>query len=124
MNRAPFVVNVPSQGDFTFRVRTLFDEVKIEAEALRITGGPTGDVGLRTLAHMLAGLSVLTVSAPEDWDIEAIDPLAPDAAAPVRAVWKELRAAEEKVRGRRQPERPAAGAAAVPDSGVSLPPSV
>ncbi len=125
MSRVPFVVSVPSVGDFTFRSRTIADQVRIEAEALRITGGPTGDEALRSIALNLATLSVLTVSAPDGWDVEGIDPLdGDDAVAPLRAVCKELRAAEATFRGRRHPERQAAGAAAVADRGVPLPPPV
>ena len=93
-----YPVEVPNVGTFTFRKRLIRDQIKIEAEALRITGGPTDDKNLRDIALAMATLLTLTVEGPEKWDVEQLDPLDKDAAAQLWKVFGGLRIAEDKFR--------------------------
>lgn len=71
-----FYVEVEPLGTFTFAKRTMRDELRIMAEVSRLTEGldnPTTE--LRVLAGYIAPLKVLTVKAPEGWDIDTMDPL-------------------------------------------------
>jgi hypothetical protein len=91
-----FPVEVPEIGRFVFRKRRVPDQVRIEAAAQRMTDGPTDDPELRHIAMAWATLQVLTVEAPEKWDLEDIDPLDAGDTAKMWAVWKELRAEEDR----------------------------
>jgi hypothetical protein len=87
-------VTVDGIGTFVFRHRTLRDQIRIEAETLRVLGGPTEDTDLQIAARALASLIVLTQSAPDGWDLEAIDPLDPNDSERMFAVHRGLRQSE------------------------------
>jgi hypothetical protein len=91
-------VDVSGIGAFLFKSRTLRDQFRIEAEALRILGGPVDDEALRSGAIAFAALIVLTVEAPEGWDLDSFDPLDPDDTAKVFTVHRSLRDAELRFR--------------------------
>ena len=97
-------------GAFTFRRRTLRDEIKIGAEHERLTEGleATSD-GFRRLTYMLAALDVLTVTAPEGWDPMAMDPLDAESFTKVGAVYGGLREAEERFRAGAGPDPEGSG---------------
>lgn len=105
-----YPVEVPGVGNFVFRRRVLRDQVGIEAEAIRILGGPTEDKGLQSTALALATLAALTVTAPDEWDLDNVDPLDDEAVARVFQVYGRLRQAEDDFRRGSKPERPAVGA--------------
>lgn len=87
---------VPGIGDFIFRRRVLRDQIRIEAEAIRMLNGPTTDPNLHNIALAVGTLSVLTVNAPEGWDLEALDPLIPSSVSQLWQVYGVLRAAEDE----------------------------
>lgn len=91
---------VPGIGTFTFRRRTIRDQVGIQAEELRILGGPCQDDELRTMARALAELGALTVTAPEGWNIADVDPFDDEAMMRVFQVYGVLRAAGARFRHR------------------------
>lgn len=94
MARANYEVEVDGIGSFTFRSRTIRDQFRIEAEASRVMGGPCEDEMLRQGAIQFATLLVLTVESPPAWDLEAFDPLDPEATAKIFAVHRRLREVE------------------------------
>ncbi|WP_431860130.1 hypothetical protein [Azospirillum sp.] len=91
-------VTVDGVGTFVFRRRAMRDQIRIEADAVRILGGPIEDDGLRSWALAMATLAALTVSAPDGWDLDTIDPLDEGATAKVLMVYGRLRETEEKFR--------------------------
>jgi hypothetical protein len=93
-----FSITVPSVGDFTFRRRSLPAQLRIEAEALRILGGPAHDDGLMVTALALATIAVLAVTVPDGWNTDDIDPLDNESVAKVFAVVAALREAEQRHR--------------------------
>lgn len=104
MNRT-FPVPVDGVGTFTFRRRTMRDQLKIEAEATSILGAPLDgtDGRLSMSAVALATLGVLTVAAPDGWDLDAVDPLDEEAVARVFAVYEAFRNEEARFRGGAKP---------------------
>lgn len=88
-------VVVPGIGTFRFRHRTLKDELRIGVEYSRLTEDVESPTKwLAVLATIIATLSVLTVRAPDGWDIEAMDPLDPETYLRLVAVHNALIAAE------------------------------
>lgn len=93
-----FTVSVPGIGDFVFRRRAIRDQLRIEAEARRILGGPTDDDTLHGLALQMATLGALTLNTPEGWDLEDLDPLDPTAILQITEVHRALREEEDRFR--------------------------
>lgn len=94
-----FELDVEGVGLFVFKHRTIRDTFKIEAEASRMLGGPIDDQSLRAGAAAFATLAVLTVTAPPEWDLEALDPFEPaETASKLLMVHGALRLAEERFR--------------------------
>lgn len=89
-----FPLNVPDVGDFLFRKRRVPDQIKIQAEASRLTGGPCEDVNLTDFALAWATLKTLTETGPEGWDMDGMDPLDADDTDKVWTVWRALRREE------------------------------
>lgn len=104
--------HIDGVGAFTWRIpRTMRDEIKIAAEVSRLTEGvETPSPWLSAMAEMLSALKVLTVDAPTDWDIDAMDPLDPDTYKMISEVFGALRAAEERFRRERRKGSQAGGA--------------
>lgn len=70
-----FTVDVPEVGRFTFGMRKLGDELEVQKHYSRTLDGDEHPTEwLSTLAGWLATLTVMTVRAPEGWDIEGMDP--------------------------------------------------
>lgn len=100
-----FTVDVPDVGRFTFARRTMADELAIQREYADILQGvesPT--VWLQTMGGWLSALRVLTVRAPENWDLEELDPLDEDTYAKLNKVYEELRNQERSFRAGKKPE--------------------
>ena len=87
-------VEVEGVGRFVFNKRRIADQVRIEAEARRMTGGPIDDPDLENVAIAAATLKHLAVEAPEDWDIDALDPLDREDTDRLWNVYRSLRNAE------------------------------
>lgn len=117
-------VTVEGVGLFTFTKRNVYTQVRIEAEAVKILGGPTEDPGLHTIALALATLQELTVAAPAGWELKALDPLEPEDMDRMWAVHEGLRAAEKRFRREAQARRAAARAGNVEDDGLRVPPEI
>lgn len=93
-----FPLSVEGIGDFVFRKRRMPDQIKIEADARRMTDGPIDDVDLHQVCISYQTLKHLTVEAPADWDLENLDPLDPEDVNKMWKVWGALREQEEKFR--------------------------
>lgn len=112
-NKTDFIVDVKGEGRFTFARRTMADEIEIQREYARHAGGVEPTVWLATLAEYLSTLAVLTVEAPDSWDVDAMDPLDDETYKRLGRVFAALRERENTFR--RKPDqvgegqRPAAG---------------
>lgn len=103
MSRTPaatdFFVEVPNVGTFSFAHRMLRDELRIAAEFSRLTEGvDTPSPWLNIVGGWIAALTVLTVSAPPGWNIEAMDPLDEGTYDKLRKVHQALREKESSFR--------------------------
>lgn len=94
-----FHIEVPNVGIFSFAKRTLRDEMKIAAEYSRLTEGvETPTPWLGHVATWISALKVLTVSAPDNWDIDEMDPLDQETYGKLGAVHLALREKEDSFR--------------------------
>lgn len=120
-----FTVTVEGIGTFRFARRTMRDQVRIDAEFVRLTDG-LEDVPayLERVAGSMALLRVLTVSAPEGWDLDRLDPLEGDSYRQLLAVSDALREKEHSFRRKPETVGQGAGAGAGGDGGVLVPPQV
>lgn len=96
MSRAPsptdFVVTVDGIGTFTFAKKSFRDQLAISAEFARLTEAlPIVPDYLAMVASPMAALRVLTVVAPNDWDIDALDPEDSESYTKLMKVWGALR---------------------------------
>ena len=107
-----FPVDVEDVGAFVFKRRTLDAQFKIEALATRMLGGETASDTLYRMAVTFATVSHLTVTAPEGWSVEDVDPLDNEQMDRVQKVFGRLRAAEETFRAGSKAQRPGLGTAA------------
>lgn len=102
MARSPdatdFTVDVEGIGTFTFGRRRLADEVKIQVEYARLTEGVQPTPWLDLVATWLATLKILTVRAPDDWDIDEMDPLDEGTYSRLMKVHAALREKEDSFR--------------------------
>jgi hypothetical protein len=86
------VVPVDGIGVFTFSKKTMRDQFAIESEYSRLTEGvDTVTSFLWNMANAFANLLVLTVTAPEGWDLESLDPEDAEDWNKLQAVWSALR---------------------------------
>lgn len=97
-NNNDFQVNVEGVGAFTFGRRTMQDEIKIQVEYARLIEGVEPTEWLQTVCGWLAAFKVLTVLAPEGWDIDAMDPLDNDTYKNMALVYGALREKERSFR--------------------------
>lgn len=105
-----FVVPVEGIGSFTFGKRTLRDDIAIAAEYSRLTEGvETPTEWLAFISGCVSALTVLTVSAPDGWVLDEIDPLSEDGYASIVKVHSALRSAEIRFRGGVKPAQVGAG---------------
>lgn len=95
-----FHLDVEGVGHFVFAKRTMRDEMRIAAEFSRLTEGVTTPTTyLELVAGWLSALTVLTVQAPDGWDLETMDPLDEDTYAQLMRVHAALREKEGSFRG-------------------------
>lgn len=103
MSRTPadtdFHLEVEGVGHFVFAHRTMRDEMRIASEFSRLTEGvETPTPFLATVAGWISTLKVLTVSAPDGWDLDEMDPLDDAVFARIGSVNKALRKKEGQFR--------------------------
>lgn len=121
MSRLPaatdFHVPVDGIGTFSFAKRMMRDELRIAAEFSRLTEGVDSPTPfLATVAGWISQLRVLTVDAPDGWDLDALDPLDPESYAKLLKVHGALREKEDSFRGGANAARQGDSATAVADS--------
>lgn len=120
-----FFVDVEGIGNFSFAKRMLRDELRIGAEYSRLTEGvDTPTSGLELLAGWMAALKVLTVTAPDDWDIDTMDPLDPETYDKLARVHAALRDKEQSFRQNKSAPGQAQRAGAGEGAGVLVSPQV
>jgi hypothetical protein len=94
MARAPSLTdyNVPVEGvgSFVFARRKMADEIAIQVEFARMIQGVEPTAWLTAVCGWLSALKVLTVRAPEGWDLDELDPLDDDVYARLSKVYTEL----------------------------------
>lgn len=94
MARAPqvddFQVKVPDVGSFVFASRTMRDEFAIQVEYARLIDGAPPTEWLQVVGGWYSALRVLTVRAPDDWDLEKMDPKNPKTYAKLAQVYNAL----------------------------------
>lgn len=102
MSRRPqptdYSVPVEGIGTFTFGKRTMADEIKIQVEYARIIDGAEPTEWLSRVGGWISTLNVLTVRAPDGWDIDEMDPLDPKVYEDLMLVYLALRAKEDSFR--------------------------
>jgi hypothetical protein len=102
-----FTVTVDGLGEFVFARRNMRRNIAIGVETSRLNEGV--DVGefLEVFIAATATLKCLTVSAPDGWDIDEMDPFEADSYSKVMSAWSALRDKEESFR--KGAEAPSAG---------------
>lgn len=96
-----FNVTVEGVGHFTFGRRTMADEFAIQRKFADLAGGADHTEWLSIVGGWVSALTVLTVRAPEGWDIDEMDPLDQDVYANLKKVYDALRDKEDSFRGKR-----------------------
>lgn len=119
-----FVVPVDGIGSFTFGRRTMRDEMKIQVEYAKYIDGATPTDWLASVAGWIACLNVMTVRAPDGWNIDEMDPLDDDTYEKIAKVYGELDKKERSFRPKRIQASEASGAQSIVDSGVLVSPQV
>lgn len=74
-NASDFQADVEGVGSFTFGKRTMRDEIKIQVEFARMVEGVEPTQWVSLVCGWISSLKVLTVNAPDGWDIDSMDPL-------------------------------------------------
>lgn len=119
-----FIVKVDDVGQFTFARRKMKDEIAIQVEYSRMLDGVVPTPWLDVVAGWISALRVLTVRAPEGWDVDEMDPLDADVYARIGKVHGALTKKEQDFRSQAGGRGQGAGSGAVPDGQVLVPPEV
>lgn len=102
MSRRPqpsdFIVDVEGVGSFTFAKRTMKDEIDIQVEYARLIQGVEPTEWLSRVGGWISTLKVLTVRAPDKWDLDDMDPLDEKVYEDMLLVYLALRAKEDSFR--------------------------
>lgn len=93
-----FVVKVEGVGSFTFGRRTMKDEIGIQVEYARLIDGVEPTSWLQAVCGWLSVFKVLTVRAPEGWDLDELDPLDDETYAKMSTVYEALTEQERSFR--------------------------
>lgn len=99
-----YTVSIEGVGMFAFGRRTMRDEIAIQVEYARIIDGVTPTDWLALVGGWMSALRILTVRAPDGWDIDALDPTDPETYSKLSRVYEAL---TEKERSFRQQPKPA-----------------
>lgn len=95
-----FNVDVDGIGTFIFAKRTMADEINIQVAYARIIQGAEPTEWLSRVGGWISTLNILTVKAPNGWDIDDMDPLDDDVYENIMLVYLALRAQENSFRTR------------------------
>lgn len=95
-----FTHDVEGIGTFTFARRKMADEIKIQVEYAKLIDGSEPTEWLARVCGWISTLKVLTVRAPDGWDIEEMDPLDDEVYANMLLVFLALRSRENTFRGK------------------------
>ncbi|QNJ57326.1 hypothetical protein Dolphis_19 [Pseudomonas phage Dolphis] len=98
--KTDFTVDVEGVGSFTFARRTMRDEIKIQRVFASIIDGVEPTAWLAQVGGWISDLNVLTVTAPDGWDIDGMDPLDDDTYAQMAKVHTALRDKERSFRSK------------------------
>ncbi len=94
-----FFIDVEGVGRFSFAKRKLADEMQIAVEYSVMTQGiPVPSEWLGIMAGAVSQLRVLTVTAPDGWDVDEMDPLDEETYAKIIKVHRALRDKEYSFR--------------------------
>lgn len=95
-----YKIDVGGIGEFTFRRRTMRDQIRIEGEQEKLLGGPVGTYskGLQIISEAMATLDVLAEEVPPGWAVEDADPLDPGTSDRIMNVWEAFREEERGFR--------------------------
>lgn len=107
-----YTVSAEGIGSFTFGRRRMRDEIAIQVEYARIIDGVEPTSWLQAVGGWISTLRVLTVRAPDGWDIDGMDPTDPETYAKIRLVYEGLSDKETSFRRGSQPPVEAVGAGA------------
>lgn len=119
-----FNVDVEGIGTFRFGRRRMRDEIKIQVEYARLIDGAKPTDWLSMVAGWIATLKVMTVQAPEGWDIDSMDPLDDASYANLMKVNAALSAKEASFRRKPGAAGEGGGQGEVQDGGVLVPPTL
>lgn len=97
-NTTDFQIEVEGVGSFTFGRRKMKDEIDIQVEFARLVQGVEPTQWLQMVCGWLAAFKVLTVRAPEGWDLDEMDPLDDDTYKKMALVFDALREKESSFR--------------------------
>lgn len=120
--KSDFVVSVEGIGDFTFARRRMSDEIAIQVEYARLIQGVEPTDWLATVCGWISTLKVLTVFAPDGWDIEDMDPLEDETYKRISLVNSELAKRERSFRSQPEISVQAGGAGESKDDRVLVSP--
>lgn len=96
-----FEVHIEGVGAFTFARRNMRRELAIASEYSRLTEGvDTPSAFLETVAGWISTLKVLTLRAPDGWELDELDPLDDESYAVLVKVHAALREKEGSFRRR------------------------
>ncbi len=93
-----FEVPVEGVGTFRFGKRTMRDEIKIQVTYADMIEGVQPTEWLALVAGWISALKVLTVRAPDGWNIDEMDPLDDATYAKLMKVHAALTAKERSFR--------------------------
>ena len=102
MNESQYSIDVPGIGKFTFRGRVSFrDAGRIGGEYYDFCGGiePPKGSWLDAVASAYSEMKVLTVAAPDGWNLDTLDPQDQDSYRKFMEVSSARRAEEARFRG-------------------------
>lgn len=119
-----FRVTVADHGDFVFGKRTMRDEIASQVEYARMIDGVPPTPWLETVCGAMADLKVMTVKAPDGWDVDELEPHDPETYAKLISAHRALLNKERSFRPGFIKSDEAPGPGTVADDRVPVPPSV
>lgn len=113
-----FTLTVDGIGTFVFGRRTMRDEIKMQVEYAKLIDGATPTEWLASVCGWIACLKVMTVSAPDGWDIDLLDPMDDVSYTNLAKVYVALDNKERSFRTKSEVKNTSVGLGNVGDGGV------